>query len=157
MTPNFVWIFLFLSICVSTDVLYAKVYNKFIIASLIISLSLLFIYPPMAFYSPILSFFIAFVLGILLFKFKVLGGGDVKAMLVTSLFLTPEATMWFFAYSVIWGGVFSIFYFATQGSLQFLIHSTVGTFKKFTFAVHKIPFTIGILLGFLSIHFLGFV
>lgn len=157
MSLFFLWILIFLSICVITDLLYAKVFNQYIIGSFIISVAVLsFSTSTISHWSyPLLSFLLIFTSGILLFKFKVLGGGDIKAMLVASIFLTPHQAMMFLCYSIIWGGVFSLVYFMARGTLYNLVFTTAAVMKKSAYAVHKIPFTVGILLGWLSLNVMG--
>lgn len=157
MSMIYLWVSVFLSICVLTDLLYAKVFNSFIISSLIISVVLLFVFPSSIEHIsyPFVSFLSVFVIGLALFKFKILGAGDVKTMLVVSLFLNPHQMMMFVTYSLIWGGVFSLIYFLAQGALFRLIFTTAAVFRRAAYAVHKIPFTVGIMFGWLSLRVLG--
>lgn len=157
MSMIFLWISVFLSICVMMDLMYAKVFNTYILSSLLFSIVLLFLnYSSVTHWShPLISFLGIFVVGLALFKFKILGAGDVKSMLVVSLFLNPNQSLMFVVYSLIWGGVFSIVYFLAQGSLYKLIFTTAAVYRKAAYAVHKIPFTVGILFGWFSLRVLG--
>ncbi|MCO5112845.1 MAG: prepilin peptidase [Bdellovibrionaceae bacterium] len=157
MSMIYLWVSVFLSICVVMDLLYAKVFNSYILASLGISILLLLLnlHSISHWSHPLLSFALVFVIGLALFKFKILGAGDVKSMLVVALFLNPNQSIMFLAYSIIWGGVFSLVYFLAQGSLFRLIFTTAAVFKRAAYAVHKIPFTVGILFGWLSLRVLG--
>lgn len=158
MSLVFLWITLFLMGCVCTDLLYAKVFNNYVLAALSITFCFfIFAFRPENIFDPILSLLLMFALGLALFKFKVLGGGDIKAMLVAVPFLTPEYTLMFITYSLLWGGVFSVIYFLTKGTLGTMVFTTAAVFKKSAYAVHKIPFTVGILLGWLSLYVLGMV
>ncbi len=157
MSMIYLWVSVFLSICVVMDLLYAKVFNSYILASFGISIILLLLnLSAISHWShPLLSFVLVFVVGLALFKFKILGAGDVKSMLVVALFLNPNQSIMFLAYSIIWGGVFSLVYFLAQGSLFRLIFTTAAVFKRAAYAVHKIPFTVGILFGWFSLRVLG--
>lgn len=157
MSLFFLWILLFLSVCVISDLLYAKVFNNFILAAFVVSIGVILISPSSIQHwsYPLLSFSLIFISGILLFKFKVLGAGDVKAMLVASIFLSPYQSIIFLGYSIIWGGVFSLVYFLSRGTLYNLVYTTAAVMKKSAYAVHKIPFTVGILLGWLSLNVMG--
>lgn len=152
----YLWVTLFLVICSVLDFHKAKIPNEFIIFAMSVSITfLLFFHQQFYLLNIFLSFLITFVVGFFLFKFKILGGGDIKALVVVSIFLNPMNLQDFFFYSLLWAGVYSIIFFSMSGQIFKLLFNTFGVYKKFSLAAYKIPFTFGILLGWLSLFTVG--
>lgn len=155
---QYLWVSLFLIACAIMDFYWAKISNKFITASFGLSILLILIFsPPNLWLSSLLSFIILFVVGFLLFNFKILGGGDIKALCIVALFLQPSQLQSFLIYSLIWAGAYSLIFYLISGQVFLVLMNTLGVFKKLTQANHRIPFTFGILLGWFSLFTLGVI
>ncbi len=154
----YLWVSLFLIACAGMDFYSAKISNKFILSSFSISIVLIGLFlPPMFWLSSVLSFIIIFSVGFLLFYFKVLGGGDIKALCIVALFLQPSQLQDFLSYSLLWACTYALIFYFMTGQIFWVLMNTFGVFKKITQANHKIPFTFGILLGWFSLFTLGVI
>lgn len=152
----YIWITLFLMICTLSDIFRAKVSNSILFPSFILTLlTVFFFYDFQSSLLHIINFLIMFSLGFVLFNFKVLGGADVKAMSIVALTLTPSELLYFVVYSLVWAAVYSGIYFLISGQILNLSFNTLGVYKKYAQATHKIPFMIGVFLGWLSLFGLG--
>lgn len=152
----YLWISLFLVVCTAFDFYHAKLSNKFIITSLIVSVLCLLVFMPMgAWLMSLASFVLMFVIGFLLFKFRILGGGDIKALCIVALFLSPLQLKDFVLYSIMWAGTYAFIFYMISGQLFSVVLNTIGVYRKFAVANHKIPFTFGLLFGWFSLFTMG--
>jgi Flp pilus assembly protein protease CpaA len=101
------------------------------------------------------SFLMMFAIGFLLFKFRVLGGGDIKALCIVSLFLNPIQLQNLLAYSLIWAAAYAFIFYIISGQLLKVFSNTINVFQRITTPDSKIPFTFGILLGWFSLFTIG--
>ncbi len=155
-TLAYIWISLFLVVCAGYDFYSSKIPNKFILISLSVSIAALFLFIPYSsWFVSLQSFIIMFGVGFLLFYFKVLGGGDIKALCVVSLFLAPHQLQDFLTYSLIWGGAYAVIFYFITGQILNVLSNTIGVYQKITLANNKMPFTFGIVLGWFSLFTLG--
>lgn len=152
----YLWISFFLALCSVFDFYSAKISNKIIICSFTITVLLLFVFFPLnVWINSLQSFFLMFVLGFLLFKFKILGGADIKILCIVSLFLTPLQIKDFLMFSFLWAAAYAFIFYLIAGQLYSVVFNTFTVYKKITVAHHKIPFTFGILLGWMSLFSMG--
>lgn len=152
----YIWVSVFLLICAGLDFYSARIPNTFILVSFVMSLILVCLFLPFHFWlQSVLSFLILFFLGFILFRFKILGGGDIKALCIVALFLRPSQLQDFLSYSLLWSGTYAVIFYILTGQILMVLWNTFGVFKKITKANHKIPFTFGILLGWLSLFTMG--
>lgn len=152
----YLWVSVFLVLCSLFDFYSSKIPNHFILFSFFISILNVFLFTPQTFwFLSLQSFIIMFVLGFVLFNFKILGGGDIKSLCLVALFLYPHQIQYFLIYSLIWAGAYSFIFYALSGQILNVLYNTVGVYKKFAVANNKIPFTFGILLGWFSLFSLG--
>lgn len=152
----YLWISFFLVICAGYDFYSSRIPNKFILISLGISIfSLVFFLPLNVWFVSVQSFVIMFLVGFVLFKFKVLGGGDIKALCIVSLFLAPNQLQDFLTYSILWGGAYAFIFYMISGQIFKVLYNTIGVYQRFTTANTKMPFTFGILLGWFSLFTVG--
>ncbi len=157
LTPSYISTIIFVVVLVELlialfiDLKTAKVPNKFNLIFLAINISLVILLRSLAgLYIGVPSFFIAFAILTPVYLLKILGGGDIKLMLAVSPFLLLEELIGFIFMSLLWGGVFGIIATSVGGNLRALLTNTLLATKKVTVAENKIPFTFGILLGWLS-------
>ena len=135
----------------ASDFYQSKVSNKSIIISLAISLGIfLLFWRDFNILESTKSLGLMILLGILFFKFKILGGGDIKALLVCSIFLTPFQLQNFLIFSLSWAAVYAIIYFFITGQVGKVMFNTLGVYKRLVVAEYKIPFTFGMFLGWMS-------
>ena len=85
-----------------------------------------------------------------IYKVRMLGGGDVKLIFALSSFLLLNEFLGFLCMSFIWAGIFGLFKNLLGGSLRALLSNTLLVGRRVTVAQDSIPFTVGILLGWLS-------
>jgi len=81
---------------------------------------------------------------------RMLGGGDIKLIFALSPLLLLDEFLGFLAMSFIWAGVFGLFRSLLGGNLRALLSNTIFVGRKVTVAQDSMPFTVGILLGWLS-------
>lgn len=148
-----------LSFCVGAvlfDVYSRKVPNSFILGGVItvcvgivISLGWFAIFPGF------LSFITVFITGYFLWRFKVLGAGDVKVMAVVALSMTWQNGLEFCFYSFVWGSFLGVISFILQKGLINFVNifnlNTIMTIRSLGMGEHKVPFTVAILLGVFSV------
>lgn len=146
----------FCVVAVFFDLRLRKVPNLFIL----VGLSLVFItafsylgWKP--FVSNLLSVGVVFITGYLLWRFRVLGAGDVKVMAIAAISLNWTSGLEFCFYSLVWGSILGVTSLVLEKGLvgvanKFSFNSVV-TIRTLGFSEHKIPFTVAILLGILSI------
>ncbi len=154
----YLWVSLFLVLCVGLDFYYSKIPNQFIFLSLAVSILMVLAFsPPETWVYSILSFSIIFVIGFLLFYFKILGGGDIKALCVVALFLQPSQIQNFLSYSLVWSATYALIFYIITGQIVMVLMNTIGVYRKLTLAENKIPFTFGIMLGWFSLFTMGVI
>ena len=152
----YVWVSVFLVVCAACDFYHAKLSNKFIVFSFIVSICCLFIFNPAdTWLISLSSFILMFTVGFLSFKFRILGGGDIKALCIVAIFLTPIQLKDFVLYSLLWSGTYALIFYLISGQVLSVITNTIGVYRKFAVADHKIPFTFGLLFGWLSLFTMG--
>lgn len=152
----YLWISLFLVVCTTFDFYHAKISNHFILASFFVSLICLICFIPVnVWLISLLSFVLMFVSGFLLFKFRILGGGDIKALCIVALFLSPLQLKDFVLYSILWAGIYSVIFYFISGQVMTVFLNTVGVYKKWSSPNHKVPFTFGLLFGWFSLFTMG--
>lgn len=81
---------------------------------------------------------------------RILGGGDIKLIFSLSPLLLLNEFLGFLLMSFVWAGVFGLFRNLLGGNLRALLVNTFYITRKVTVAQEAIPFTVGILLGWLS-------
>ncbi len=89
--------------------------------------------------------------GIVLWRFRVLGGGDVKVMAIMALSIPWARGLEFIFYSLVWGSFLGVFSLLLDKSFlqesRILNFHPIMTIRSSRVKDHKIPFTVGILLG----------
>lgn len=85
-----------------------------------------------------------------IYMVRMLGGGDIKLIFALSPFLLLEEFLGFLLMSFVWAGVFGLFRSLLGGNLRALLSNTVLVGRRVTVAQETMPFTVGILLGWLS-------
>jgi prepilin peptidase CpaA len=93
--------------------------------------------------------------GFLLWRFGVLGAGDVKVMSVLALSLPWARSLEFLFYSLVWGSVLGAVALLLDKTLfqesRVLNFHPMMTIRSQRVKNHKIPFTVGILFGILTV------
>lgn len=148
---------LFCLVCIYQDLSSRKVSNRVVLVGLFISILVVTL---TAGASGLLlglgGFATAFGLGFLLWRFNVLGAGDVKVLSVLALTLSWKLAIELVFYSLVWGSLLGIASFFLEGgflrSLAQLNFSAIMTIRNLrVFRDHKIPFTVAIFLGLFSV------
>lgn len=92
--------------------------------------------------------------GLILWVLRVLGGGDVKVMSIMALSLSWDRSLEFVFYSLFWGGALGVLALILDKSflqeIRILNFNPTMTIRSTRVKGHKIPFTVGILLGMAS-------
>ncbi|PWU13671.1 MAG: hypothetical protein C5B49_14420 [Bdellovibrio sp.] len=152
-----------LSAAVIDDLRSRKVHNSLVLVSfsiaLVSALVSAFLTPQTEVVTPFLSFLAAMALGLPLYAFRVIGGGDYKLMMAVSPLLLPASLPQFFFASLAWGALLGLVLAVQEGQ-------TGGSAAGSTFrnigqilmlhrpdpsSLRKIPFTVGIFFGYLSL------
>lgn len=140
-----------LVLAVYLDLKTAKFPNKFFISFLIFNVLLTILFRGGAGITVgLLTFGVAVLLLTPIYMVKILGGGDIKLMLAVSPVLLMDEFIGFLFMSFLWAGVFGLMRSLLGGNLRALLVNTLFMSKKITVATDKIPFTVGILLGWCS-------
>lgn len=140
-----------LIVAVYFDLTTAKFPNKFFLFFLALNTALVLILSGFSGLSVgLLTFSVAVLLMLPVYMIKMLGGGDVKLILALSPLLLLDEFIGFLMMSFVWGGVFGFLRTALGGSVRSLLVNTLFLTKKVTVASERIPFTVGILLGWCS-------
>jgi Flp pilus assembly protein protease CpaA len=143
-----------LAIAVYTDLRARSIYNKFILASLLLALVNSFVFfgwPGIQ--SGLLGMGLAFVLTFPLFMAKILGGGDVKLLAVLGLFTSYSTVLNVVVLSFIWASLIGVIYAVVSGSAKKMVTNTVGILKglpREAIDAHKLPYAVAILMAWLS-------
>jgi len=140
-----------LFIAVYYDLTTAKFPNKFFIAFIILNIILILLFGGLSAISVgILTLSVAILLMLPIYMIKMLGGGDIKLILAVSPMLLLPELIGFLVMSFVWAAVFGFLRSAFGGNLRSLLVNTLFMTKKVTVASERIPFTVGILLGWCS-------
>ena len=98
----------------------------------------------------LLTLGVAVLLMVPVYMIRMLGGGDIKLILAISPILLLDEFIGFLLMSFVWAAVFGFLRSAIGGSVRSLLVNTLFLTKKVTVASERIPFTVGILLGWCS-------
>jgi len=146
---------LILLISVITDLYRRKVYNKLIIVFLLASVANHFIFLQ-GFSSlkfGLLSALLAFCFMVPLFMAKMLGGGDLKLLVVFGLNISLKALLSTFVYSLFWGLILGVVMIIAKKQSKEFIQNTFNilSFKKPEAGdLHTIPYTVALFLGWMT-------
>jgi prepilin peptidase CpaA len=139
---------------VVTDLRSKKVPNQIIIAGAVVAI--IFMVATQGFSGVMLaglSLLTAAVAIMPLYLMRVLGGGDVKLMLAASLLMDWKAVLISIFAAMIWGSVLGIVQVILKGQGKAFAHNMLALANRAKLSestVHKIPFTVALLLGYLS-------
>jgi len=148
---SFYLVFIQLAVAVYLDLTTAKFPNKLFIIFSALNLSAIVLFGGSgALTVGLLTLGVAVLLLLPIYMIKMLGGGDIKLILAISPMLLLDEFIGFLAMTVVWAGVFGFLRSAVGGSLRSLLINTLFLTKKVTVASERIPFTVGILLGWCS-------
>ncbi|MCB0356592.1 MAG: prepilin peptidase [Bdellovibrionales bacterium] len=86
---------------------------------------------------------------------RIMGAGDMKLLMAFSLSVAPMSTFLVLVYSFIWGAILGIFQAVLKGEGMNLINNTItivtgGKQSLSEEKLHKIPYTIALLFGWLT-------
>ncbi len=146
---------LILLVSVVSDLYRRKVYNKLIIIFLLASIAnhFLFLQGFESLKYGLLSALLAFCFMVPLFITKMLGGGDLKLLVVFGLNITLSALISTFVYSLFWGLILGLVMIIVKRQSKDFIKNTLNilSFKKPEAEnLHSIPYTVALLLGWLT-------
>lgn len=132
-----------------------KVHNQLVLFCLALSLVAAFFIPNQSILEPLKSFAFAAALGAPLWLFRVVGGGDYKLMVAISPLIPFNSVFEFFMWSLVWGAVLGLIKAILDRRLGSMYQNIFATLvhKKGVADKHltKVPFTVAILLGFMSV------
>lgn len=155
LNPIYLFPTLLLAIGVVDDIARRKVNNKLNAVLLFLSFIFVIVYFGLnGLKLSLLAALCAFALTLPLFIVRALGGGDVKLFIVFAFAtLSPTAVFWTLIFSFACGALLGLFRIIFQGNLLQLLHNlfAIITFNKAeNIKLHKIPYTIALLLGWLT-------
>ncbi len=82
-----------------------------------------------------------------------LGAGDLKLLFVFCLLTQPTTTLWVLAYSLFWGALMGVMKLALAGELLVFAQSVILNTPQVR--NQKIPYTVALLLGWMTLLSLG--
>jgi len=143
---------LFLAVAVVDDIVYRKFHNFLFIVFTLMATVAVALYGQISLFDGLLGFAVGFALFLPLVLTGVTGAGDMKLMMAVGLLVGPEATAWIIGYGMFWGSLMGLFKILLEKKVMYsLINLYNTTFsKKNVQASTKIPFTVALLLGWLT-------
>ncbi|MCB0390204.1 MAG: prepilin peptidase [Bdellovibrionales bacterium] len=86
---------------------------------------------------------------------KIMGAGDMKLLMAFAINVAPMSTFYVFMYSFIWGALLGLLQALLKGQGMSLFHNTIAIVTSGKKAVspeklHKIPYTVALLFGWLT-------
>lgn len=144
------------AISVLQDLLSRKVSNRILLVGLsLILIHLVYTVSWAQFFSGLASGLMVFGIGFVFWRFKVLGAGDVKLMSIIALTFSWQRSLEFVFFSFLWGSVLGLIALGLDKHLVrearlFNFHPLL-TIRSSRVKGHKVPFTVGIMLGVLTI------
>jgi len=147
----FLAVFIQLIFAVYLDLKIAKFPNKFFLIFLVFNILLVVLARGSAgFTVGLLSLGVAFLLLTPIYMARILGGGDIKLIFAIAPVLLLKEFIGFLLMSFLWAGIFGLIRSLLGGNIRALLTNTLFITSKKTVATEKIPFTVGILLGWCS-------
>lgn len=132
-----------------------KVHNVLVLACLGIALVVTVLTPQNPLSQAFLTLGYVALLGLPLYFFGVIGGGDYKLMIAISPLVSFDHVFHFYVASLFWGALLGLFATALRGELKAFFSNlySVIVYRQGIEKVRlqKIPFTVAIFFGFLSV------
>lgn len=154
MTSSFWIASLILTAGVVDDLRTRKVHNWLAVLCLVVALASSFYFEGWyGLQTGLLSAAVAFAVSAPLFIFKIVGGGDVKLFVAFAASVSWTAALMTGFYSLIWGAIFGLIQalMQKQGIALFNNMMTLAIQRKSEgLSLHKIPFTVALLFGWLT-------
>lgn len=145
---------LILTAGVVDDLRSRKVHNWLAVLCLVIGLASSFYFGGWyGLQTGMLSAAVALAVSAPLFVFKIVGGGDIKLFVAFAASVSWTAALMTGFYSLIWGAIFGLLQalLQKQGSAVFKNIMTLTVERKTEgLSLHKIPFTVALLVGWLT-------
>lgn len=88
-----------------------------------------------------------------LYTLRALGGGDVKIFVAVSVLLSWKAVLITILSSMIWGSLLGVIQVILKGEFKQFASNIMGIFmrvKPAETSLHKVPFTVALMFGFLT-------
>jgi prepilin peptidase CpaA len=101
----------------------------------------------------LVGFFSGFALLLPLVILKIVGGGDLKLMAAAGLLIGWNGVFWTVAYGMVWAAIFGIYQVLARGEFKRLtqnLSQMAATRSSAGLELHKLPFTVPLLLGWLT-------
>lgn len=147
-------VLLLLGAGVVSDLRERKVRNQLVVAGFALGLAfIIFMQGPTGLLVSGLSFVTAIVAVLPLYLLRVLGGGDVKLLLAASVLMNWQEVLITIFGSMIWGSLLGVLQVILKGQGKAFAHNILALaqrVKPSETAVHKIPYTVALLFGYLS-------
>jgi prepilin peptidase CpaA len=139
---------------VVTDLRTKKVPNRLIVGAFVVALLAMIAIDGFAGYLPLLaSLGTALVFSLPLYFVRAIGGGDFKLILVTALFMNWHGVIVMVVSSMLWGSLLGVTQAVLKGhgkQLATNLFSILMKVKPDAQLLHKMPFTVAILFGWLT-------
>lgn len=144
-----------LLIGIMDDLRSRKVHNPLILFALGLSIACVLLNPNLQIIEALKSLAFAFALGLPLYCFRVIGGGDFKLMVAVAPLIPAPMIFYFFVWALFWGALLSLSTIILRGQWKAAFHNMVATLMHRRAVaearLQKVPFTVAIFFGFLSI------
>lgn len=132
-----------------------KIHNSLIIVlAIIVLVSLSISLQWSDFERGLLGMGMAVALCLPLFLTRVLGGGDLKLLVVFGLSTDWNTVLWVIVYSLFWGALLGVFRALLKGSALSLFTNIFGILsgkvKSDSVSLHKIPYTVALIFAWLT-------
>lgn len=138
--------------------------TRFIIPNWLVGI-LLALYPVMLVMTPLpvdwaaglLVMGITFLVGLIIFRFRFMGGGDVKLMIVCALWAGTSAALEFFVYMGLLGGALSLFIYLVRPFYAFALSKMQNPhpIPRLLTVGEPVPYGVAIATAFLIILWMG--
>lgn len=154
LNPKIILTVVFIAICVATDLRHQKVFNSIVLIGAGVALLAIMILDGRSGLWPAFgSLIAATIFAMPLYILKAVGAGDVKLLMVISLFLAWDQVATMIVAALVWGSLLGLFRVIISGGIkQFFknIFSILTRRKAQVQNLSHVPFTVAIFFGFLT-------
>lgn len=160
MSGGWNWIFFvtlaLIGASVVDDLRSRKVHNRLVLSTFVVAILAQLLAVGLAALPTILISFVgAFAFCLPLYLLRAVGGGDVKLIMALSPLMTWADVGWMVVFSLFWGSIFGLIMIFLRGEAASLARNLTSLALRNPVersSLHKLPYTIAILFGFLTQH-----
>ena len=156
LTFAMIWPFSFLAIAVVDDLCFKKFHNWLFITLTLVGVCHLIWFSSLTPWQALGGFVVGGALMLPLVLMGAIGAGDMKFMMCFGILLGTIMTFEVFVYALFWGALIGVLQSLFAGKISQLLANMIGfALKQRPVNGQKIPYTVAILMGWLTHHQIG--